>query len=64
MRTATKQDLIGLGYSHYYSNKIFKMCKEQLIKDGFDFYKNSKIKRIPISTIEKVLSISWEETNK
>ncbi|MBO1125363.1 DUF3173 domain-containing protein [Enterococcus faecalis] len=61
MRTVTKKDLIDLGYSNYYADKIFKKCKEQLVKDGFLFYKNSKIKRIPVSTIEKVLNISWED---
>lgn len=61
MNTITKKDLMDLGYSAYYASKIFKKCKEQLVIDGYVFYKNSKIKRIPVSTIEKVLNISWEE---
>ncbi|HAP9339903.1 TPA: DUF3173 family protein, partial [Enterococcus faecium] len=28
---------------------------------GYFFYRNSKIKRIPISILEEVLHISWEE---
>lgn len=61
MNTITKKDLMDIGYSYYYANKIFKKCKEQLVIDGYVFYKNSKIKRMPVSTIEKVLNISWEE---
>lgn len=61
MKTITKRDLVDLGYSHYYADLIFKKCKEQLVKDGYGFYKNSRIKRIPVSTIEKVLNISWED---
>ncbi|MBO0458159.1 DUF3173 family protein [Enterococcus hulanensis] len=64
MKTVTKKDLMRIGYSRYYSDKIFKMCKEQLVKEGFDFYKNKRIKRLPVSAIEKILSISWEESNK
>ncbi|HAQ2082434.1 TPA: DUF3173 domain-containing protein, partial [Enterococcus faecium] len=28
MKTATRKDLINLGFSQYYANKIFKECKE------------------------------------
>ncbi|MDV4905043.1 DUF3173 domain-containing protein, partial [Enterococcus faecium] len=50
-----------LGFSQYYANKIFKECKELLVEKGYFFYRNSKIKRIPISILEEVLHISWEE---
>lgn len=61
MRTATKKDLVSLGYSHYYADLIFKKCKKQLVNEGYGFYKNNRIKRIPISTIEEVLNISWKD---
>ncbi len=61
MKTATRKDLINLGFSQYYANKIFKECKELLVEKGYFFYRNSKIKRIPISILEEVLHISWEE---
>lgn len=61
MKTATRNDLIELGFSQYYADKIFKECKKLLVQRGYSFYRNTKIKRIPISTIEEVLNISWED---
>ena len=61
MKTATRQDIIKLGFSQYYADKIFKECKTLLITKWYSFYKNKKIKRIPVSIIEEVLHISWEE---
>lgn len=61
MKTATRKDIVNLGFSQYYADKIFKECKALLIKRGYTFYEQSKIKRIPISVIEEVLHISWEE---
>lgn len=63
MVTATRADLIKLGFSCYYAEKIFRKCKENLVKAGFEFYKNDRIKRIPVSSIEAVLNISLEELN-
>ena len=60
MKTATRQDIIKLGFSQYYADKIFKECKTLLITKGYSFTK-IKIKRIPVSIIEEVLHISWEE---
>jgi hypothetical protein len=61
MKTATRKDIIDLGFFRYYADKIFKECKRLLVKEGYTFYRNSKIKRIPISVLEEVLHISWEE---
>ncbi|HEL7536000.1 TPA: DUF3173 family protein [Enterococcus faecium] len=61
MKTVTRQDIVNLVFSHYYADKIFKECKILLIKKGYSFYRNSKIKRIPVSILEEVLHISWEE---
>ncbi|EGP5096663.1 TPA: DUF3173 domain-containing protein [Enterococcus faecium] len=61
MKTVTRQDIIKLGFSQYYADKIFKECKKLLIANGYSFYRNSRIKRIPISVIEEVLHISWED---
>ncbi|EIP8069252.1 DUF3173 family protein [Enterococcus faecalis] len=61
MKTVTRQDIVNLGFSQYYADKIFKECKILLIKKAYSFYRNSKIKRIPVSILEEVLHISWEE---
>ena len=61
MKTVTRQDIVNLGFSQYYADKIFKECKILLIKKGYSFYPNSKIKRKPVSILEEVLHISWEE---
>ncbi|MFW8665028.1 DUF3173 domain-containing protein [Enterococcus entomosocium] len=61
MKTITRQDLIKMGFSQYYADKIFKECKDLLIANGYSFYRNNKIKRIPVSVIEEVLNISWKD---
>lgn len=61
MKTATRRDIIELGFSQYYADKIFKECKKLLVNEGYSFYLNNKIKRIPISAIEEVLHISLKE---
>ncbi|MBK0036092.1 MULTISPECIES: DUF3173 family protein [unclassified Enterococcus] len=61
MKTATRQDLIKMGFSQYYADKIFKEYKALLIANKYSFYRNNKIKRIPVSVIEKVLNISWKD---
>lgn len=61
MKTVTRKDIIDLGFSQYYSDKIFKECKRLLVKKGYSFYCNSKIKRVPVSILEEVLCIFLEE---
>lgn len=61
MKTATRNDIADLGFSQYYADKIFKECKKFLVEKGYSFYLNSKIKRVPISIVEEVLNISWED---
>ncbi|HFQ4537855.1 TPA: DUF3173 family protein [Enterococcus faecium] len=51
MKTATRKDLIEIGFSQYYADKIFKECKKLLVQRGYSFYRNTKIKRISINYI-------------
>lgn len=51
----TKIDLIQLGYSEYMAKKIITKAKKLLIKEGFDYYKNRKIGKVPTQTIEKII---------
>lgn len=63
METITKNDLIAKGYSEYYASKIVRQAKQLLVERGYTFYKNSRIRRIPVSVIEEVLNVSWEDTS-
>ena len=63
MKTITKNDLMAKGYSEYYASKIVKQAKQILVEQGYIFYENSRIRRIPVSVIEEVLNVSWEDTS-
>ncbi|EGP4999077.1 DUF3173 family protein [Enterococcus faecium] len=47
MKTVTRQDIIKLGFSQYYADKIFKECKKHLIANGYSFYRNSRMEWQP-----------------
>lgn len=61
MKTVTRKDIVNLGYSKYYADKIFNAGKKLLVKKGYTFYNNIRIKRIPVSAVEEILRISLEE---
>lgn len=51
----TKKELVQLGFSEYASASLIFKAKENLVKEGFDYYKNPRIGRVPTETIEKIL---------
>ncbi|MPQ20941.1 DUF3173 family protein [Carnobacterium divergens] len=55
--TLTKQDLIELGYGHCTAESIIKKAKALLVADGFDFYDNKRLGRVPVKTIDTMLGI-------
>ncbi|MGT2742901.1 DUF3173 family protein [Streptococcus plurextorum] len=43
------------GYSSSQSQKLIREAKSKLAADGFSWYKNKRIGRVPIKTIEDIL---------
>lgn len=56
--TVTKQDLIELGYGHCTAEDLIKRAKQRMVEDGFDYYKNSRLGRVPVKAIEDILGIT------
>lgn len=52
---------MNLGYSNYSACKIIREAKKLLVKEGFDYYKNPRVGKVPADTVEKVLGISFEQ---
>lgn len=51
-----KNDIMKLtGYSKSQSQKLVREAKTKLVSDGFNWYSNKRIGRVPIKTIEDIL---------
>lgn len=57
-----KEDIIKLtGYSESQSKKLIREAKRKLVTDGFYWYNNKRVGRVPLKTIEELLG--FELTN-
>ncbi|ODJ55090.1 hypothetical protein BFR38_09635 [Brochothrix thermosphacta] len=56
--TVTKHDLIKQGYGKCSAESIIKQAKAKMVKDGFDYYDNKRLGRVPVTAIEDILGIS------
>lgn len=64
IRLIDKNDIIQLtGYTNSQSAHLIRLAKEKLVKDGFYWYKNKKVGRVPIQTIEAILGFPLSEKN-
>lgn len=51
-----KDDVMRLtGFSDSQSKKLIREAKARLVSEGFSWYKNKRIGRVPIKTIEDIL---------
>ncbi|MCY7173166.1 DUF3173 domain-containing protein [Streptococcus gallolyticus subsp. gallolyticus] len=51
-----KDDVMKLtGFSDSQSKKLIREAKSRLVSEGFSWYKNKRIGRVPIKTIEDIL---------
>lgn len=51
-----KDDVMKLtGFSDSQSKKLIREAKARLVSEGFSWYKNKRIGRVPIKTIEDIL---------
>ena len=44
-----------IGYSETQASKLIRKAKGQLVQEGFEWYKNKRIGRVPIITVESIL---------
>lgn len=59
-----KNDIMKLtGYSKSQAEKLVREAKAQLVSDGFSWYQNKRIGRVPITTVELILGFPLTEKN-
>lgn len=57
-KAISKVDLIEVGYSPYKASEIIRRTKLHLVNQGFDFYKNKRLGRVPVNAIEQVIGFN------
>jgi hypothetical protein len=55
--TITAKELIAMGYKQGTAIKAIHQSKEILVKQGYTFYKNQRLGRVPKSVVSKVLAV-------
>lgn len=52
----TAKDIMELtGYSKTQSQKLVRLAKSKLVSDGFNWYNNKRVGRVPVKSIEHIL---------
>ena len=60
-----KKDVMQLtGYSQTQSQNLIRLAKENMVKEGFSWYKSKGVGRVPIIAIEEILGFSILESDK
>ncbi|MFT8917223.1 MAG: DUF3173 family protein [Oenococcus sp.] len=53
--TITKLDLVELGYRENTAIEIIRQAKRSMIKQGYEFYANRRLGRVPIEAVEAII---------
>lgn len=61
--TISKTELMKLGYKEHTSISIIRQAKQIMIKQGYAFYNNKRLGRVPKSVVENILGISIQVNN-
>ncbi|EHY0679240.1 DUF3173 family protein [Listeria monocytogenes] len=61
--TLTKDDLIKLGYGSSASESLIREAKVYMVNQGFEYYKNRRLGRVPLKAIEAILGIDLAYIN-
>lgn len=59
-RTISKNELMQLGYKQHTSVSIIRQAKQIMVKQGYAFYNNKRLGRVPISVVEEILGITLQ----
>lgn len=54
----TKDDIIALGYGRYVAESLIRQAKAYMVQQGYEYYKNSRLGRVPVHAIEAILGIA------
>ncbi|MFT8466268.1 MAG: DUF3173 family protein [Liquorilactobacillus satsumensis] len=53
--TITKRDLVELGYRENTAIEIIRQAKRSMIQQGYEFYANRRLGRVPIEAVEAII---------
>ena len=61
--TINKTELMKLGYKEHTAISIIRQAKQIMVKQGYTFYNNKRLGRVPKSVVENILGISIHVNN-
>lgn len=61
--TISKTELMKLGYKEHTAISIIRQAKQIMVKQGYAFYNNKRLGRVPKSVVENILGISIQVNN-
>lgn len=61
--TISKKELMKLGYKEHTAISIIRQAKQIMVKQGYAFYNNKRLGRVPKSVVENILGISIQVNN-
>lgn len=53
-----KEDLIEYGFKPYQAITIIRRTKYELVQEGYSFYQNKRLGKVPVDAVEKVIGTS------
>ena len=56
--TVTKKDLTELGYRENTAVEIIRQAKRSMVQQGYEFYSNRRLGRVPIEAVEAIIGAS------
>ncbi|MBK0348068.1 DUF3173 domain-containing protein [Aerococcaceae bacterium zg-ZJ1578] len=62
--TINKNDLVKLGYTEHTAISIIRQAKQIMVQQGYAFYNNRRLGRVPVSSVEAILGISLLDNSK
>ena len=64
IKLVNKTDIMSLtGLSESQTKKLIRNAKQSLISQGFDWYSNKRVGKVPLKTIEELLGIELSSEN-
>ncbi|HGS8667750.1 DUF3173 domain-containing protein [Enterococcus faecalis] len=58
--TITKIDLMLIGYPENTASNIIRQAKKIMVQQGYPFYNNKRLGRVPKETVESILGCELE----
>lgn len=63
LTTISKNELMTVGYSEYTASCIIRKAKIHLVNQGFQFYENKRLGRVPKQAIQEIIGFDPFEKN-